>query len=96
MPVPEFQGLTSPEFGAVPPLASPAWSPDLGKSNDEKYELFRETDKRAWHLSCDQEAVAVRKRGAMPTYQYLSAGLVLCPGPAEAINTPKGLESYFF
>ena len=28
-----------------------------------------------------------------PTYQYLSAGLVFCPGPAEAINTPKGLGS---
>src|SRR6516164_760925 len=30
------------------------------------------------------------------TYQYRSAGLVLCPGPAEAINTPKGLESFFY
>jgi hypothetical protein len=28
-----------------------------------------------------------------PTYQYLlSAGLVFCPGPAEAISTPKGLR----
>jgi len=31
-----------------------------------------------------------------PTYQYLSAGLVFCPGPAKAINTPKGLESFFY
>src|SRR6266576_116451 len=36
------------------------------------------------------------ERCAMPTYQYLSVGLVLCPGPAEAINTPKGLESFFY
>jgi hypothetical protein len=31
-----------------------------------------------------------------PTYQYLSAGLVVCLRPAEAINTPKGLESFFY
>jgi hypothetical protein len=32
-----------------------------------------------------------------PTYQYLlSAGLVFCPGLAEAISTSKGLESFFY
>ena len=31
-----------------------------------------------------------------PTYPHVSAGLVFCPGPSEAINAPKGLESIFY
>jgi len=37
----------------------------------------------------------VNARRHISTYP-LDAGLVLCPEPAEAINTPKGLESFFY
>ena len=48
----------------------------------------------SFRVACRPERLRIDPH--KPTYQYLSAGLVFCPGPSEAINTPKGLESFFY